>query len=110
MLMVSFVVQKLLHLIRSYWFIFTLISIDLRDRSINIAIIYVKECYASVFLQEFYSFWYYIHVFNPFEFLLLYTVLRECSNFILLHVAVQFSLHYLSFLYCVLLSPLSWVN
>ena len=36
---------------------------------------------------------------------------RKCSNFILLHVAVQFSLHYLlkglSFLHCIFLPPLS---
>ena len=36
--------------------------------------------------------------------------MRKCSNFILLHVAVQFSQHHLlqrlSFLYCIVLSPL----
>ena len=40
-----------------------------------------------------------------FEFVFLYGV-RECSNFVLLHVAVQFSQHHLlkrlSFLYCIL--------
>ena len=37
--------------------------------------------------------------------------IRECSNFILFHVAVQFSQHHLlnrlSFLYCISLPPLS---
>ena len=45
-----------------------------------------------------------------FEFIFVYGV-RECSNFILLHVDVQFSQHHLlkgmSFLYCIFLPPLS---
>ena len=45
-----------------------------------------------------------------FEFIFVYDV-RECYNFILLHVAVQFSHHHLlkrlSFLHCVFLLPLS---
>ena len=45
-----------------------------------------------------------------FEFIFVYGV-RECSNFILLHVAVQFSQHCLlkrlSFLLCLFLSSLS---
>ena len=45
-----------------------------------------------------------------FEFIFVYGV-RECSNFILLHVAVQFSQHHLlkrlSFLHCISLPPLS---
>ena len=43
-----------------------------------------------------------------FEFTFVYGV-RECSNFILLHVAVQFSQHHLlkklSFLHCMFLPP-----
>ena len=45
-----------------------------------------------------------------FEFMYVYGV-RECSNFILFHVAVQFSQHHLlkglSFLHCIFLPPLS---
>ena len=45
-----------------------------------------------------------------FEFIFVYGV-RECSNFIVLHVAVQFSQHdllkKLSFLHCIFLPPLS---
>ena len=45
-----------------------------------------------------------------FEFIFVYGV-RECCNPILLHVAVQFSQHYLSkrmsFLHCIFLLPLS---
>ena len=44
------------------------------------------------------------------EFIFVYGV-RECSNFILLYVAVQFSQHHLlkrlSFLHCIFLPPLS---
>ena len=48
-----------------------------------------------------------------FEFIYVYGV-RECSNFILLHVAVQFSQHHLlkrlSFLHCIFLPPLSTIR
>ena len=47
---------------------------------------------------------------KPLEFIFVYGV-RECSHFILLHVAVQFSQHHLlkrlSFLHCISLPPLS---
>ena len=46
---------------------------------------------------------------NHLKFIFVYGV-RECSNFILLHVAVQFSQHHLlkrlSFLHCLFLPPL----
>ena len=49
--MVSFAVQKLLRLIRFHLFIFVFISITLGDESKkNIAVIYVKQCSAYVFL------------------------------------------------------------
>ena len=54
--------------------------------------IYVKECFAYVFLCFIVSdltFRSLIH----FDFVFLYGT-RECSNFILLHVAVQFSQHH----------------
>ena len=48
-----------------------------------------------------------------FEFIFVYGV-RECSNFILSHVAVQFSQHHLlkrqSFLHCILLDSLSKIR
>ena len=48
-----------------------------------------------------------------FEFIFVYGV-RECSNFILLHVAVWFSQHpllkRLSFLHCILFPPLSKIR
>ena len=50
--------------------------------------------------------------FIHFYFVLVYGV-KECSNFILLDIAVQFSQHHilkkLSFLHCVVLPPLSHV-
>ena len=49
LLMVSFVVQKLLSLIRSHLFIFAFISITLGDGSYP-AGVYVRECFAYVFL------------------------------------------------------------
>ena len=54
--MVSFAVKKLLSLSRSHLLIFVFVSTALGDRSKNnIAAIYVKECFAYVFLWEFYS-------------------------------------------------------
>ena len=48
-----------------------------------------------------------------FEFIFVYGV-RQCSNFILLHVAVQFSQHHLlkrlSLLHCIFLPPLSKIS
>ena len=50
---------------------------------------------------------------NYFEFIFVYGV-RECSNFIDLHVAVQLSQHHLrkrlSFPHCIFLPPLSKIN
>ena len=47
------------------------------------------------------------------EFIFVYGV-RECSNFILLHVAVRFSQHHLlkrlTFLHCIFLPPLSKIR
>ena len=48
-----------------------------------------------------------------FEFIFVYGV-RKCSNFLLLHAAVQFSQHHLSqrlsFLYCVFVPPFSKIR
>ena len=51
LLIASFIVQKLLSLIRSHLFISAFISFALGDRAKNIymATIYVKECFAYVF-------------------------------------------------------------
>ena len=61
---------------------------------------------SKVFIVYSLTFMYLIH----FEFIFVYGI-RECSNFILLHVAVQFSQHQLfkrlSFLHLIVLPPLS---
>ena len=50
---------------------------------------------------------------NYFEFVFL-NVMRECPNFIALHVAIPFSQHHLlkrlSFFHCIFLPPLSYIN
>ena len=52
LLIASFVVQKLLSLSRSHLFIFAFISITLGGRWVieDLAMIYVRECFAYVFL------------------------------------------------------------
>ena len=92
--MVSFAVQKLLSFIRFHLFIFVFISISLGRRWVkkDLAVIYVRVfclCF-YVFSKSFtvsgLTFRSLIH----FRFIFVYGF-RECSNFILLHVAVQFS-------------------
>jgi len=61
LLIVAFNVRKLLSFTRSHLFIFVFISISLGGGSLeDLAVIYVRECSACVFLLEFYSFWSYI--------------------------------------------------
>jgi len=61
LLIVSFVVQKLLSLIRSHLFIFCF-YIQYSGRWVieDPAVIYVGKCFAYVLLWEFYSFWSYV--------------------------------------------------
>ena len=54
----------------------------------DLAVIYVIQCSACVFLSEFYSFWYFRSLIQI-EFIFVYGV-RKLSNFILLHVAGSF--------------------
>ena len=73
--------------------------------------IYVIERSAYVFLKSFIVSGLKFRSLVHFEFIFVYGV-RDCSNFILLHVAVQFSQHHLlktlSFLHC--LPPLSKIR
>ena len=55
----SFAVQNLLHLITSYLFIFIFNTLEGGSKK-DLTVIYVKECFAYVFLEEFYSVWLYI--------------------------------------------------
>ena len=109
LLMVSFSVQKLLSLIRSNLFVFVLISITLGDESKMILLQFMSKGVLPMFSSR--SFIVFRLIFRSlihFEFIFVYGV-RECSNFILLHVAVQFSHHLLlkrlSFLHCIFLPP-----
>ena len=108
--MVFFAVQKLLSLIRSHLFIFVLISITLGDGSEKILLqlrskSVLRMLSSKGFIVSGLTFRSLIH----FEFIFVYDV-KECSDFIFLHVAVQFSQHDLlkglSFLHCIVLPPL----
>ena len=108
---VSFAVQKLLSLIRSYLFIFVFIFISLGGGSKKILLQFMSKCVQPMFSSKNFivsglTFWSFI----SFEFIFVYGF-RECSHFILLHGAVQFSQHCLlkrlSFLHCIFLPPLS---
>ena len=111
---VSFAVQKLLSFIRSHLFIFGFISLSLGGGSKKILLRFMSKSVLPMFFSKSYivfsfTFGSLIH----FEFIFVYGV-REFSNFILLHVAVQFSQHHLlkrlSFLHCIFLPPLSKIS
>ena len=93
--MVSFVVQKHLSLIRSHLFIFVFIFLTQGGGLKKISLQFISEsvlpvCYSRSFIVSSLTFRSLIH----FEFIFVYGV-RECSNFIPLHVAVQFSQRHL---------------
>ena len=98
---VSFAVQKLLSLIRSHLFSFVFIT---QKRSCCD----LCRCSADVFLFGLAP-----SSLIHFEFIFVYIIVK-CSNFILLHIAVQFSQHHLlkrlSFLYCMFFLPLLLIN
>ena len=112
--MVSFAVQKLLNLNRSHLFIFVFIFITLGGGSKKMLLQFLSKSVlfrfsSKSFIVSGFIFRSLIH----FEFIFVYGV-RECSNFILLHVAVQFIQHHLlkrfSFLHCIFLPPLSQIR
>ena len=114
LLIVSFVVQKLLSLIRSHLFIFAFISITLGGGSWRILLWFMSESVLPMFSSRSFivsglTFRSLIH----FEFIFVYGV-RKCSSFVLLQVVDQFSQHHLlkrlSFLYCIFLPPLSKIR
>uniref|UniRef100_A0A8D1EKR3 Uncharacterized protein n=1 Tax=Sus scrofa TaxID=9823 RepID=A0A8D1EKR3_PIG len=108
---VSFAVRKLFSLIRSHLFIFLFIVNTLIGGSEKMLLSFMSESVWPTFSSNSFivtglisrSF---IHL----EFIFVYGI-RECFNFILFHVAVQFSQHHflnkLSFLHCISLPPLS---
>ena len=115
LLIVSFVVQKLLSLIRSHLFIFSFISITLevghRGSCYDVHQSVLPMFSSSSFIVSGLTFRSLIH----FEFIFVYGV-RKCSSFILLQVVDQFSLHHLlkrlsfSPLYIIFLPPLSKIR
>ena len=109
--MVFFAVQKLLSLIRSHLFIFDFISITLGGGSKRILLWFMSWSVLPMLSSKSFILSDLIcRSLIHFEFISVCGV-RECSNFILLHVAVQFSQYHLlkrlSFLHCILLPPLS---
>ena len=102
--------QKLLSFMRSHLFIFVFISITVgggpKISCCDLCQSVLPMFSAKSFIVSGLIFWSLIH----FEFISVYGV-RECSNLILLHVAVQFSQHHflkrMSFLHCISLPPLS---
>ena len=113
LLIVFFAVQKLVSLIRSHLLtsVFFLYSRRwvIEDLALIYAIEYSAYCSSKNFLVSGLTFRSLIH----FEFIFVYGV-RKCSNFILLHVAVQFSQHHLfkrlSLPQCIFLPPLSTIS
>ena len=86
--MVFFAVQKLLNLIRSNLFILVFIFITLRDRSQKILVWFMSKTVLPMFSSR--SFIVSSLIFRTlihFEFIFVYDI-KECYNFILLHVAV----------------------
>ena len=77
------------------------------------AVIYVRECFAYVFLWGFIASGLTFRSLTHFEFIFVYRV-RKCSSFILFQVVDQFSQHHLlkrlSFLHCIFLPPLSKIR
>uniref|UniRef100_A0AC11DAH9 Uncharacterized protein n=1 Tax=Ovis aries TaxID=9940 RepID=A0AC11DAH9_SHEEP len=114
LLIVSFVVPKLLILIRSHLFIFAFISNILGGGSYRILLWFMLENILLMFSSRSFivsglTFRSLIH----FDFIFVYVV-RKCSSFILLQVVDQFSQHHLlkrlSLIHCIFLLPLSKIR
>ena len=92
---VSYAVQKLLNLTRSHLFTFVFLVITLGGESEKILLWFMSESVGPMFSSK--SFIVASLIFRSlihFEFIFVYGV-RECSDFLLLSVAVQFSQHHL---------------
>uniref|UniRef100_A0A8D0YXN9 Uncharacterized protein n=1 Tax=Sus scrofa TaxID=9823 RepID=A0A8D0YXN9_PIG len=91
----SLAVQKLLGLIKSHLFIFAFTDITLRGGSEKMLLSFMSESIWPMFSSKCFIVSGLIsRAFIHLEFIFVYGV-RECSNFILFHVAVQFSQHHL---------------
>ena len=110
---VSYIVQKLLSLIRSHLFIFVFIFITLGGGSKKIFLHFMSKSVLPMFFSKSFimcglKFTSLIY----FEFIFVYHV-RKCSSFTLLQVVNQFSQHHLlkrlSLIHCISLPPSSSV-
>ena len=102
--MISFAVQKVVSLIRFYLFVFAFISFTLEEVSKKILLQSMSKSVLPMFSSG--SFIVSSLIFRSltyFEFIFICDI-RECSNFILLCAAVQFSQHHLLKRLCFLLS------
>ena len=111
---VSFAVQKLLSLIRPHLFTSVFISISLGGGSKRILLLFMSLSVLPMFSSKsFIVSGLILRSLIHFELIFVYGV-RKCSNFILLHVAVQFSQHHLlkglSLLHCIFLPSLSKIR
>ena len=101
--MVSFALQMLLSLTRYYLFNFAFNVIILGSGSNKILLQFISEHFAIFPSRSFIVSDLMFRSFIHFEFIFVHGV-RECSNFIILHVAVKFPQHHLlkrlSFLHC----------
>uniref|UniRef100_A0A5G2R6T2 Uncharacterized protein n=1 Tax=Sus scrofa TaxID=9823 RepID=A0A5G2R6T2_PIG len=95
LLRVSFAGQKLLSLMKSHLFIFVLTVITLGGGSEKMLLSFMSESVWPMFSSKSFILSGLISgSFNHLELIFVYGA-RECSNFILFHVAVQFSQHHL---------------
>ena len=106
LLIISFAVQKFLSLIRSQLFLFPLFQEMDPKKVLQFMLKSVLPMFSS---RSFIVFSLTLRSLIYFEFIFVYGI-RECSNFILLQVAVQFSQHHILkrlFSHCIFLLPLS---
>ena len=114
-LMVSFSLQKLLRLIRSHFFNFGFYFLSFRRQIQKQILLWFtsKDVLPMFSSRSLIVSSLTFRSLTHFKFIFVYGV-RECSNFILLYVAVQFPQHHLlkglSFLHCILFSLLSYIN
>ena len=114
LLIVSFAMKKLLNLIWSHLFTFVFISVTLGGGSQKILLWFMSSSVLPVFSSRgFIVSGLTFRSLIQFEFIFVYSV-RKCYNFILLHVAVQFSqdhlLKRLSLPHCIFLPSLSKIR
>ena len=114
MFMFSLAVQKLYKIVRSTLLIFVFIFVALGNRSKKILLWFMSKSALPMFSSKNFKF--------PgltFRWLIYFVVIfvygiRECSNFILLDIALQFPQHHLykriSYLHCIFLLPLSQIR